>query len=145
MTKIDQYHELLAAEGYRPNRDDAETCIAFKVEGKQYLLQLFEQDPDYVRVLSLWALADETTIEAALRVASVVNLMVKAVKTTVIPDDRSVVFSFEALYEKTAHAARFLTRSIDLIDSARWEFFKRARGAAPHSNAAAQETTELAD
>ncbi len=135
MTKIDEYHELLANEGYRPQRDESGASMTFKAEGTRYRLQLTEDDPDYIRLLSHWRLPEEATIETALRVAGEVNYDRKAVKVTVVPDDRSVLFSFEAFYKEVPHAAPFLGRAIDIIGYAATEFFGQIRERLPDSDA----------
>ena len=145
VTKIDTYVELLATEGYRPRRDEGSTSITFKAEGARYRLQVPQEDPDYVRLLSFWRLPDDTTIEAALRVAGEINYERKAVKVAVVPDGRTVILSFEAFYKEPAHVAPFLVRVIELVDSAASEFFEQVRQRVYEPDAVIQRHTQLAE
>lgn len=145
MTKIDAYLELLATEGYRPRRDENGASITFKAEGARYRLQIPEEDPDYVRLLSFWRLPEDTAIEAALRLAGEINYERKAVKVAVVPNGRTVIFSFEAFYKEPAHVAPFLTRVIEIVDSSASEFFEYVRRRVREPDAVIQGHTRRAE
>jgi hypothetical protein len=127
MTNIDDYMELLFAEGYRPTKDDDGTYIYFKAEGKRYGLQLFEGDTSYIRLTSYWDFDDETSNEIAFRAANEVNQLFKVAKASVDPEDRDVLFSWEALYEEAAHAAPFVGRALHQLGSCASTFFERVK------------------
>jgi hypothetical protein len=136
VTHIDDYLELLANEGYRPTRDEAEPLIYFKAEGNRYRLQLFEGDADYIRLTSYWRLYDETTDAAAFQAVSETNRQLKFVKASKEPMERGVLFSWEALYKEPAHAAPFIERAISQLDSCAREFFRRVEASATATPAA---------
>jgi hypothetical protein len=125
VTKIDDYMELLATEGYRPTKDDEDTLIYFKAEGTRYRLQFFEEDTDYIRLSAMWGLDDDTAEDVAYRAVSEVNRQMKFAKVSIEPAERGVLVSWEALYKEPAHAAPFLERALNQLDSCASYFFKR--------------------
>jgi hypothetical protein len=126
VTNLDIYMEILAAEGFRPERHDAEFALRFKVEGKNYRLQCSKDDNDYVRLTTGWNL-DGFSEDVALRAASEVSRRIKVAKASVAADGRTVQFAWEAFYKHPDQASQFLTRALGLLASAVTMFFERAK------------------
>ncbi len=125
MTNMDIYYEILASEGFRPERRDAEHALRFKVEGKHYKLQWIKDDPDYVRLTTVFNL-DGISQDVAFRAASEVSRRLKSVKASVTPES-TVVFAWEAFYKHPDHAALYITRALGLLSSAVTTFFDHAK------------------
>jgi hypothetical protein len=126
VTNLDIYYEILASEGFRPERRDAENTLRFKVEGKHYRLQWIKDDPDYVRLTTIFNL-DGVSQDVAFRAASEVSRRLKSVKASIPPEGLTVVFAWEAFYKHPDHAALYITRALGLLSSAVTTFFDHAK------------------
>lgn len=92
-------------------------------------LLIDDDDEEYFRLVLAGTLDRASSTDRARRVANDLNDQIKVVKTALTEDEQSVVFSFEAFYEKPGHFKPFLTLAISALSVCSSEFFARLRDA----------------
>jgi hypothetical protein len=125
------YLELLAAEGYRPERqgDEHGGDIVFKSEGALFRLGVDEVDREFFALSLCYGLEDEgVAMERLLHAANGANEYWKVVKVTVHPAGEAVRFQFEAFGQLTP---ALLQRAIQILRLTCDRFFEEIRESAP--------------
>ncbi len=131
MTQVaDQYLELLAAEGYRPQRDGEEKSadITFKAQGAWYRLSVDEADQDFVSLSLCYGLEEGLPMERLLQLANEGNEYWKVVKVTVQSTGEAVRFQFETFGRLTSE---LLQRALHILREAAKRFFEGVRDCVP--------------
>lgn len=92
-----KYLELLATEGYRPQRETEErgADITFTSEGVQYRLSVDEADQEFLSLSLCYSLDEGLPMDRLLHLANDGNEYWKVVKVTVHPAGEAVRFQFE--------------------------------------------------
>lgn len=127
----DAYLELLAEEGYRPERqgDEHGGDIVFKSEGALFRLGVDEVDRDFFSLSLCYGLEDEgVAIERLLHAANGANEYWKVVKVTIHPAGEAVRFQYEAFGQLTP---AILQRAIQILRLTCDRFFGEIRESAP--------------
>lgn len=127
----DAYLELLAEEGYRPERqgDEHGGDIVFKSEGALFRLGVDEVDRDFFSLSLCYGLEDEgVAIERLLHAANAANEYWKVVKVTIHPAGEAVRFQYEAFGQLTP---AILQRAIQILRLTCDRFFGEIRESAP--------------
>jgi hypothetical protein len=132
-----QLRALLAAEGYRPRRaeaDDDPSLIHFKVEGRAYLLRCEEDDPDFVQICTGYSLEDLPKDELELRrAANDVQAEMKVAKVCIPPSLAYVEFQLELFLGGRPLAAELLQRCIATLRHTSREFYERVSPRPPQA------------
>jgi hypothetical protein len=109
MSRLDQYYEMIANEGYRPARTSLEG-IQFKWQGRRCFLYCPGGDGEtFVMLYRLVDIDEGYEDDAYLRAASDVNAAARGIKVWVDLERGSATFAYEAFYLHVDHFIPFLT------------------------------------
>lgn len=123
------YLDFLASEGYRPEVDE-EGDIRFRHEGRTLFLIPYERDPGYFCVAYPGVRECESPEEEAraLEAANRVNRDLKAAKCVL--HDGVVWITVEQFFDPPEGYRAVLSRLLDVIGAAAWQFRERMRESA---------------
>jgi hypothetical protein len=98
MSRINEYIELLANEGYRPKQtSDAELC--FKSQGETFWLTIADDPSTFIMLHRVFQLNDDYDDISFLRMANNTNKAEYAIKCWINFEDRTFWVAFEAFYD----------------------------------------------
>lgn len=124
-----QLRKLLSAEGYRPRLDQGDgqpSTIHFKVEGDEFQLCCWEDDPGFVQLCTGRLLGGATHDEPTLlRAANEVQAKVKVVKVWLPASGEFVEFQVELFLSGHPLSPELLQRCISTLRYAVGELTQR--------------------
>lgn len=116
LSKIKEY---LSEEGYRPQLDE-DGDISFKSEGKYYIIQGYQNDAEFIRLIApnLWEIDDPATLEQAYIQANKVTCDIKSAKVFVNRDETNVWASIELFMPDSEVFIAVFPRCLSALDGA---------------------------
>ncbi|MHB8178961.1 MAG: YbjN domain-containing protein [Vulcanimicrobiaceae bacterium] len=117
--------QALDEEGLYWSREDDDQALrlSFKSEGDRYFVVAYRDDPTFLMFGSGWSLPANIPLGAALRIANVLNVRKKFVKTALWEDERDVLFTIELCLADFDEFGEHFARLLDALRSTISEFF----------------------
>ena len=114
--------EFLRNEGFSPQ--ETEFGLAFKCEGKNFLLIYDDDDQQYFRLMMpcIFEMTDENE-DAVYRAMNEVNSSVKVIKAYIMCENE-VWLGFEVLVDTTPVVGDFIPRAISMLNGGARKFFQ---------------------
>ena len=114
--------EFLRKEGFCP--EETEFGLAFKCEGKNFLLIYDDDDQQYFRLMMpcIFEMTDENE-DAVYRAMNEVNSSVKVIKAYIMCENE-VWLGFEVLVDTTPVVGDFIPRAISMLNGGARKFFQ---------------------
>ena len=114
--------EFLRKEGFCP--EETEFGLAFKCEGKNFLLIYDDDDQQYFRLMMpcIFEMTDENE-DAVYRAMNEVNSCVKVIKAYIMCENE-VWIGFEVLVDTTPVVGDFIPRAINMLNGGARKFFQ---------------------
>lgn len=114
--------DFLATEGFRPNIDE-DGDIFFKYEGKTLVVDSYENDQAFIRVMlpNVWTIESDDERNKAYRCTSITTREYKLAKVFVTPND-DVSLSIELLLPSEQDFINIFGRCLSIITSAHQSF-----------------------
>ena len=114
--------EFLRKEGFCP--EETEFGLAFKCEGKNFLLIYDDDDETYFRLMMpcIFEMNDENE-DAVYRAMNEVNSSVKVIKAYIMCENE-VWIGFEVLVDTTPVVGDFIPRAINMLNGGARKFYQ---------------------
>ena len=114
--------EFLRKEGFCP--EETEFGLAFKCEGKNFLLIYDDDDETYFRLMMpcIFEMNDENE-DAVYRAMNEVNSSVKVIKAYIMCENE-VWLGFEVLVDTTPVVGDFIPRAINMLNGGARKFYQ---------------------
>lgn len=114
--------EFLRKEGFCP--EETEFGLAFKCEGKNFLLIYDDDDETYFRLMMpcIFEMNDENE-DAVYRAMNEVNSCVKVIKAYIMCENE-VWIGFEVLVDTTPVVGDFIPRAINMLNGGARKFYQ---------------------
>jgi hypothetical protein len=134
MSDAQRFFDLLTEQGYKPvfEQDGEHTFVVFESEGLEYVV-VPDSEAGYLHVSAAQDLDSELDLSESLLKANAINVTSKIVKT-VIEDDTTVSFHFEAVVFDDESSRTLLKRAIAMLKAASTVFFFKMPARDPMAN-----------
>ena len=109
---INAMYRVIKEEGYFPTKD-ADGEITFKIKGTRIVVG--ECAEGFVYTRAYYYDLDKESVQAGLYAANVVNLTYVAVKTIIVEENESLVFSVESFCNDIETYRAFFQRSVSIL------------------------------
>ena len=112
------YRDYLNEEGYRPSIDE-DGDVAFKFEGGNYFISIYEDDEEYFQLVYpfFWEIENDEERERAIAACIETTRGQKSVKVFMVKDNNDVSAATEAFFAAKEDVKRIFPRYLHSIQS----------------------------
>jgi hypothetical protein len=122
------YVSYLRREGYQPEID-SDGDILFKAEGSTLYIYVYENDPNYFRMVYpyFWSIESEEEMRRVAEIASYVTRTTKVVRVYMERDNEDTSIDVAILMDKPEDFKKHFSRLLTIIFQSRREFIDMMR------------------
>jgi hypothetical protein len=122
------YLSYLREEGYQPDID-SDGDIRFKAEGRTLYIYVYENDPNFFRMIYpyFWSIESEEEMRKVAEIASYITRTTKVVRVYMERDNKDTSIDVAILVEKPEDFKKHFSRLLSIIFQARQEFIDMMR------------------